>query len=79
AIMIFSANTALALYGNAKLILEKIEGVKFPISVFEVSIQKVEDALFPGGTVVGTIPFMHTGDLQKSGELDELVLSALRS
>jgi hypothetical protein len=38
----------------------------------------VEDVLFPGGTVVGTIPFMHTGDLQKAGELDELVLSALR-
>jgi flavin reductase (DIM6/NTAB) family NADH-FMN oxidoreductase RutF len=78
AIMVFSANTALALYGNAKLVLERIEEVKFPVSVFEVSIQRVEDVLFPGGTVVGTIPFMHTGDLQMAGELDELVLSALR-
>jgi len=78
AIMVFSANTALALYGNAKLLLERIEEVKFPVSVFEVSIQRVEDVLFPGGTVVGTIPFMHTGDLQMAGELDELVLSALR-
>jgi hypothetical protein len=78
AIMVFSANTALALYGNAKLLLERIEEVKFPVSVFEVSIQRVEDVLFPGGTVVGTIPFMHTGDLQKAGELDELILSALR-
>jgi len=78
AIMVFSANTALALYGNAKLVLDRIEEANFPVSVFEVSIQRVEDALFPGGTVVGTIPFMHTGDLQKAGELDELVLSALR-
>ena len=78
AIMVFSANTALALYGNAKLVLERIEEVKFPVSVFEVSIQRVEDVLFPGGTVVGTIPFMHTGDLQKAAELDELVLSILR-
>jgi len=78
AIMVFSANTALALYGNAKLVLERIEEVKFPVSVFEVSIQRMEDVLLPGGTVVGTIPFMHTGDLQMAGELDELVLSALR-
>ncbi len=76
--MVFSTNTALAIYGSAKLILERIEDVKFPVSVFEISIQKVEDVLFPGSTVVGTIPFMHTGNLQRAGELDELVLSALR-
>jgi hypothetical protein len=78
AIMIFSTNTALALYGSAKLILERIEGVKFPVSVFEVAIPKAEDALFPGGTVVGTTPFMHTGNMQKAEKLDELILSALR-
>jgi hypothetical protein len=51
-VMIFSANTALALYGNVKLILEGIEKVKSPVCAFEVSIQKVEGALFPSNTVV---------------------------
>jgi len=76
--MIFGANIALAIYGKAKLILDSIEEVKFPVSVFEASVERVENVLFPGGTVTGPIPFAHTGDLLKASELDELVLSALR-
>ncbi|WP_333784103.1 pyridoxamine 5'-phosphate oxidase family protein [Thermocrinis sp.] len=77
-LMVFNTNMALALYGRAKIVLERIEEVKFPVSVFELSLERVEDTLFPGGTVTGPIPFAHTGDLVKASELDELVLSALR-
>ncbi|MEJ7554364.1 MAG: pyridoxamine 5'-phosphate oxidase family protein [Aquificaceae bacterium] len=78
-LMLIAQDKALACYGNASLLIDRIEEVKFPVSVFEVKIQSVENNLFPGGTITGTIPFMHTGDLQKAGELDQLVLDALRS
>ncbi|WP_448587597.1 pyridoxamine 5'-phosphate oxidase family protein [Thermocrinis sp.] len=77
-LMVFYADTAVALYGKAKMALDRIEDVKFPVSVFEMSVEKVEDVLFPGGTVTGPIPFAHTGDLLKAAELDEMVLSSLR-
>ncbi|WPM32951.1 pyridoxamine 5'-phosphate oxidase family protein [Hydrogenobacter sp. T-2] len=78
-LMLIAQDKALTCYGNANLLIDRIEEVKFPVSVFEVKIQSVENNLFPGGTITGTIPFMHTGDLQKAGELDQLVLDALRS
>ena len=61
------------------MIKDRKDEVKFPVSVFEVEIYNIENTLFPGGTITGTIPFMHTGDLQKAGELDLLVLDSLRS
>ncbi len=78
-LMLIAQDKALACYGTASLIQDRIEEVKFPVSVFEIRINSVENNLFPGGTITGTIPFMHTGDLQKAGELDQLVLDALRS
>ncbi|MCS7170895.1 MAG: pyridoxamine 5'-phosphate oxidase family protein [Aquificaceae bacterium] len=78
-LMLMAQNTSLACCGKAALFQDRIEEVKFPVSVFEIRLESVEDALFPGGTITGTIPFMHTGDLQKAGELDQMVLEALRS
>lgn len=78
-VMLIAQNMALACYGTASLLQERIEEVKFPVSVFEIKINSVENNLFPGGTITGTIPFMHTGDLQKAGELDQLVLDALKT
>ncbi|RMH01879.1 MAG: pyridoxamine 5'-phosphate oxidase [Aquificota bacterium] len=77
-LMLFSPGRALACYGDASLVEERIEEVKFPVSVFELKVSNIENNLFPGGTITGTIPFMHTGDLEKAGELDQLVISALR-
>ncbi|MCS6957286.1 MAG: pyridoxamine 5'-phosphate oxidase family protein [Aquificaceae bacterium] len=79
ALMLVAQDKALACYGSASLIEERIEEVKFPVSVFEVKLSSVENNLFPGGTITGTIPFMHTGDLQRAGELDQLVLDALKT
>ncbi|MEJ5339514.1 MAG: pyridoxamine 5'-phosphate oxidase family protein [Aquificaceae bacterium] len=78
-LMLIAQDKALACYGTASLLHERIEEVKFPVSVFEVKINSVENNLFPGGTITGTIPFMHTGDLQRAGELDQLVLDALKA
>ncbi|MFN3976848.1 MAG: pyridoxamine 5'-phosphate oxidase family protein, partial [Aquificaceae bacterium] len=78
-LMLIAQDKALVCYGRASMIKDKIDEVKFPLSVFEVEIYNIENNLFPGGTITGTIPFMHTGDLQKAGELDQLVLDALKS
>ncbi|MFN3265195.1 MAG: pyridoxamine 5'-phosphate oxidase family protein, partial [Aquificaceae bacterium] len=77
-LMLIAPGKALSCYGRARIIKERIEEVKFPVSVFEIEIYNVENSLFPGGTITGTIPFMHTGDLQDAGELDQKVLDALR-
>lgn len=77
--MFFSPGKALACYGGVQMVLERIEEIKFPVSVFEMSIEKTEDNLFPGATVTGVIPFAHTGDLEKMAELDSAVIEAMRS
>lgn len=79
ALMLIAQDRALSCYGTAHLLKERIEEVKFPVSVFEITLSSVENSLFPGGTITGTIPFMHTGDLRKAGELDQIVLEALRT
>ncbi|ADC89340.1 pyridoxamine 5'-phosphate oxidase-related FMN- binding protein [Thermocrinis albus DSM 14484] len=78
-IMLIAQDKALSCYGTAKLVKEKIESVKFPVSVFELSVERVENNLFPGGTITGTIPFVHTGDLLKASQLDAAVLEALKN
>jgi len=78
AIQIFAPDKALSVYGNAKEIKEKIEEIPFPVSVFEVDIDTVENALFPGATITGIIPFAHTGNVLKAVELDSKVLKALK-
>ncbi|GAB6064986.1 pyridoxamine 5'-phosphate oxidase family protein [Aquifex pyrophilus] len=79
AIQIFAPDKALSCYGNAKEIVEKIEDIPFPVSVFEVEIDTVENSLFPGATITGIIPFAHTGNVLKMTELDDKVLRALKA
>ncbi|WP_461831314.1 pyridoxamine 5'-phosphate oxidase family protein [Aquifex sp.] len=79
AIQIFAPDKALSCYGRGKEIVEKIEDVPFPVSVFEVEIDTVENALFPGATITGIIPFAHTGNVLKMTELDNKVLQALKA
>lgn len=76
-IEIFGDGFALSLSGSVEQLKEKIDGISFPVSVFEFSVEKVVDNLFPGATVKGSIPFEHTGDLKKAEELDRVVLNAL--
>ncbi len=79
AIQMFAPDKSLTCYGIAREVLEKIEGVPFDVSVFEMEIDTVENSLFPGSTITGVIPFAHTGKVLKMVELDEKVVSALRN
>ncbi len=79
AIQIFAPDKSLTCYGVAKEVIEKIEGVPFDVSVFELSIENVENSLFPGSTITGVIPFAHTGNVLKMVELDEKVMKALKN
>jgi hypothetical protein len=79
AVQIFAPDKSLTCYGSAKEIIDRIEGVPFDVSVFEMNIETVENSLFPGSTITGIIPFAHTGNVMKMVELDEKVMSALRN
>lgn len=78
AVQIFAPGKSLTCYGSAREIAKKIDGIPFDVSVFEVSVEKVENSLFPGATITGTIPFAHTGNLGRMVELDTKVLKALK-
>jgi len=78
AISVFGPSIAATIYGTAKIVKDEIETIPFPVSVVEVNVESVVDNLFPGATVKGTIPFEHTGKIQKALELDEKVLNALK-
>ncbi len=78
-IQIFAPDKSLTCYCSGKEIIEKIEDIPFDVSVFELSINTVENSLFPGSTITGIIPFAHTGNIKKMVELDEKVLKALKS
>ncbi|NPA53476.1 MAG: pyridoxamine 5'-phosphate oxidase [Aquificae bacterium] len=75
---VFGEGIASSISGKTQLIKEEIEGLSFPVSVFELNVEKVVDNLFPGGNIKGSIPFEHTGDISKAKELDEIVLKALK-
>ncbi|RLJ70810.1 pyridoxamine 5'-phosphate oxidase [Hydrogenivirga caldilitoris] len=79
AVQIFAPDKSLTCYGTAKEVVSKIEGVPFEVSVFELTIDNVENSLFPGSTITGVIPFAHTGKVLKMVELDEKVMSAVRN
>ncbi len=78
AVQIFAPDKSLTCYGGAKEIVGEIEGVPFPVSVFEMGIDRVENSLFPGSTITGVIPFAHTGNVYKMAELDKKVLEAMK-
>ena len=77
-IEVFGEGIASSIVGEAKIIKEKIEGLSFPVAVIEIKVKEVKNNLFPGATVKGTIPFEHTGNIEKAEELDSLVLKALK-
>ncbi len=70
---------ALSLNCSATEVINKIESVKFPVSAFNLKIESVDNNLFPGATLLGTIPFAHVGDVKKALELDILVMEALKN
>ncbi len=79
AIQIFAPYRSLTCYGTGRETVDKIENIPFEVSVFEVSVERVENSLFPGSTITGIIPFAHTGRVKELVELDTAVMSALRN
>jgi len=79
AVQIFAPDKALTCYGGAREVIDRIEGIPFDVSVFEMEVERVENSLFPGSTITGIIPFAHTGNVQKMTELDSKVISALKN
>lgn len=77
-IEVFGEGFALSISGNTKLIVDEIEELPFPVSVFELKVEKVVDNLFPGANVTGKIPFEHTGDTVQAKEFDRIVLEELK-
>ncbi len=75
---VFGEGFALSISGKTKLIIDEIEQLPFPVSVFEMEVEKVVDNLFPGASVTGRIPFEHTGDTVQASEFDKIVLEELK-
>ncbi len=78
-VQIFAPYRSLTCYGVGKEIIDRIEGIPFEVSVFEIEVEKVENTLFPGSTITGIIPFAHTGAVKEMVELDSAVMTVLRN
>ncbi|SNZ11747.1 Pyridoxamine 5'-phosphate oxidase [Persephonella hydrogeniphila] len=74
---VFGEGFALSISGPVKIIVDEIENLPFPVSVFEMEVEKVVDNLFPGALIAGKIPFEHTGDTVQAQEFDRVVLEEL--
>jgi hypothetical protein len=77
-IEVFDKDVAMSITGTANIIQDEIPTIPFPVSVIEIKVNGVRNNLFPGGTITGKIPFVHTGDIEKAEELDNMVLEALK-
>lgn len=75
---VFDKDTALSVSGKAKILKKSIEGIPFPVAIIEIEVEDIKDNLFPGATIEGKIPFVHTGNIEKAEELDNKVLKALK-
>ncbi|WP_457635579.1 pyridoxamine 5'-phosphate oxidase family protein [Persephonella sp.] len=75
---VFGEGFALSISGKTELIVDEIQQLPFPVSVFEMEVEKVVDNLFPGARVTGKIPFEHTGDTVQASEFDKIVMEELK-
>lgn len=75
---LFGGGTVHAVYGQARVISEHLEGVPFPLACVDVDITAVRDAMFYGARLSVLPEYEKTYDKRAADRLDGQVFEAMR-
>lgn len=77
-ISFFALGSLHVVYGKAKLVTEKLEGVPFKLACFDIKIDAVRDAMFYGSRILVEPEYEKTYDKRAAEKLDNQVFDALK-
>ena len=74
----FSGGTVKAVYGSAKIVQEKMEGVPFALVCIDIEVEAVRDAMFYGAKITVEPQYEKTYDKRAAEKLDNQVFAAMK-
>ncbi|PYI54611.1 pyridoxamine 5'-phosphate oxidase family protein [Paenibacillus flagellatus] len=74
----FGEGTVNALYGQASVVTDALEGVPFKLTCFDVALEAVRDAMFYGSRVSVEPEYEKTYDKRAAEKLDGQVFDAMK-
>lgn len=77
-LQLFTGGTAYLVRGDAELLADRIEGVKFPMGVVRIAVKDVRENMFFGGRLQHELTYDYTYKLELAQEIDRAVYAALR-
>lgn len=77
-VTLFGDNSVFAVYGKARVLTERLEGVPFPLVCADVDIESVRDAMFYGSRLTSLPEYEKTYDKRAADRLDQQVFEAMR-
>lgn len=77
-VTLFGAGSVYAVYGQAKVITDKLEGVPFPLACVDIEVSAVRDAMFYGARLSVQPEYEKTYDKRAADRLDGQVFDAMK-
>jgi hypothetical protein len=77
-VTLFGGGTVHAVYGPAKVLTDKLEGVPFPLACVEIQVTSVRDAMFYGARLSIQPEYEKTYDKRAADRLDGQVFDAMK-
>ncbi|AMM44813.1 FMN-binding protein [Bacillus phage SP-15] len=76
-VAIMANETVYAIYGHAKILVDKMDGVSVPMTLIEIDIESIYKTMFWGAKVTAYPEYVKTYNVDKAEKLDEEVYSVL--
>jgi hypothetical protein len=77
-VTLFGSGSIYAVYGQASVIADSLEGVPFPLACVELLIAEIRDAMFYGARLSVEPEYEKTYDKRAADRLDTQVFSAMK-
>lgn len=77
-VTLFGAGSVHAVYGQAKVVADKLEGVPFPLACVDIEVSAVRDAMFYGARLSVQPEYEKTYDKRAADRLDGQVFEAMK-
>ncbi len=67
-----------AIYGEASILIEKLEQVPLKLALVEITVKEVRDVMFYGSKISDEPKYEKTYDLEAAAKLDRQVMNAIK-
>lgn len=77
-VTLFGGGSVHAVYGQAKVVSDKLEGVPFPLACVDIEVSAIRDAMFYGARLTALPEYEKTYDKRAADRLDGQVFDAMK-